>query len=145
MAPERSANPYLSYGRDQSCAMLLTIAAGNSRLTVEENSSSNGNGGNRFAGNTRNATSSVTEQAKSLFFEGGGRPISIDRGGSYGGGQKSGPEEIRVLYSGRHEGLAFYFARLVRPIWRNKITVVVCVYSHLASCADSTADRRSRT
>lgn len=32
--------------------------------------------------------------------------------------------EANVIYSGRHEGLAFYVARLLRPIWTQKITLV---------------------
>lgn len=60
--------------------MLLTIAAGNSRLTVGGDGVPNG-----ILANARTAGSIVAEHAKSLFFEGGGRPVSVDRGG-YGGG-----------------------------------------------------------
>lgn len=63
-----------SYGRDQSCAMLLIIAAGNSRLNLGDVSSN-------YSSATRHATSAVAEHAKALFFEGGGRPVSVDRGG----------------------------------------------------------------
>ncbi|KAM0752957.1 nucleoporin-domain-containing protein [Meredithblackwellia eburnea MCA 4105] len=104
-----------SYGRDQACAMLLTIAAGNSRVT---NADSTAPGG---GGLGRNAGSAVADHAKSLFFEGGGRPVSIDRGG-YGSGPSVGASDSKVIFSGRHEGLAFYLARLIRPIWREKIT-----------------------
>lgn len=54
--------------------MLLTIAAGNSRL--DGSASFNGNGGNA----SRNAAL-ASEHAKSLFFEHGGRPVAVDRGG----------------------------------------------------------------
>jgi len=59
--------------------MLLSIAASNSQLLQSDPSTSTAtaNGG-------RNANTAVAEQAKSLFFEGGGRPVSVDRGG-YGG------------------------------------------------------------
>lgn len=58
--------------------MLLTIAAGNSQLSLGDSSNSNFNG---YNSSNRLASSSVAEHAKSLFFEGGGRPVSIDRGG----------------------------------------------------------------
>lgn len=54
--------------------MLLTIAAGNSRLSL-------GDITNNYSSATRHATSAVAEHAKALFFEGGGRPVSVDRGG----------------------------------------------------------------
>ncbi|GAA5897181.1 hypothetical protein JCM5296_002246 [Sporobolomyces johnsonii] len=55
--------------------------------------------------------------AKALFFEGGGRPVSIDRGG-YGSGPQGQASDSKIIFSGRHEGLAFYFVRLIRPIWK---------------------------
>ncbi|CEQ42380.1 SPOSA6832_04172, partial [Sporobolomyces salmonicolor] len=110
-----------SYGRDQSCAMLLTIAAGNSQLQLAE-SADVPSGMSGFASiNARTATSTVADQAKALFFEGGGRPVSIDRGG-YGSGSQGQASDSKIIFSGRHEGLAFYFARLIRPIWKQKIT-----------------------
>lgn len=71
------------YGRDQSCAMLLAIAAGNSQLSLNESASAPQVGGmSGFqVSNSRNSSTSLADQAKGLFFEGGGRPISIDRGG----------------------------------------------------------------
>ena len=60
--------------------MLLSIAASNSQLVP-----SDGPGVSATAApGSRSTTSAVAEQAKALFFEGGGRPVSIDRGG-YGG------------------------------------------------------------
>lgn len=127
------------YGRDQSCAMLLTIAAGNSRLSSSDSSSTGyAPGSNAFA-NPRIASGAVVEHAKALFFEGGGRPVSVDRGGfgsesllfdtvrrirliSGAAGQQGMVSDSKIIYSGRHEGLAFYFARLVRPIWKQRIT-----------------------
>ncbi|KAI5478404.1 nuclear pore complex protein Nup155 [Pseudohyphozyma bogoriensis] len=105
-----------SYGRDQSCAMLLTIAAGNSKLGGRASELSQSYTA-RFGASGRSASSAVAESARSLFFEGGGRPISVDRGG-YG----STAADSKIIFSGRHEGLAFYFARLIRPIWKQKIT-----------------------
>lgn len=121
--------------------MLLAIAAANSQLTLNE-SPLPSIGMNGFAvSNSRNTNTSIADQAKGLFFEGGGRPVSIDRGG-YGSefffvsldrkceiderlnqavpqGQTS---DSKIIFSGRHEGLAFYFARIIRPIWKMKIT-----------------------
>ncbi|SGY61158.1 BQ5605_C007g04532 [Microbotryum silenes-dioicae] len=118
---------FTAFGLNQSCAMLLAIAAGNSRLTrtVSDSTSPSThlNGGSTYVSNSRNPTSAV-ENAKALFFEHGGRPVAVDRGGfgsqqlssnaSSGGGQ--------VIFSGKHEGLAFYLARLLRPIWSAKVT-----------------------
>lgn len=150
-----------SFGRDQSCAMLLAIAAGNSQVSLgneqqqqQQSAVAPGaapNGMNGFAtSNARNTPASLSDQAKGLFFEGGGRPISIDRGGygsesslssrivlrepverlklssssphSAGAQVASSSSENKIIFSGRHEGLAFYFARVVRPIWKMKIT-----------------------
>ncbi|GAA5897035.1 uncharacterized protein JCM6883_006558 [Sporobolomyces salmoneus] len=112
-----------SYGRDQSCAMLLAIAAGNSQLSLNESASAPQVGGmSGFqVSNSRNSSTSLADQAKGLFFEGGGRPISIDRGG-YGTGPQGQSSDSKIIFSGRHEGLAFYFARIVRPIWKMRIT-----------------------
>ncbi|GAA6013660.1 hypothetical protein JCM10207_004806 [Rhodosporidiobolus poonsookiae] len=103
-----------SYGRDQSCAMLLTIAAANSQLALAPEIAA--------ATGARSATAAVAEQAKALFFEGGGRPVSVDRGG-YGSTPQAAPSDSKIIFSGRHEGLAFYFARLIRPTWKAKITL----------------------
>ncbi|GAA6061215.1 hypothetical protein JCM10212_001536 [Sporobolomyces blumeae] len=111
-----------SYGRDQACAMLLAIAASNSQLTLTDSSTTPAIGMNGLAvSNARNTNSTVADQAKGLFFEGGGRPVIIDRGG-YGSGSQGQASDNKIIFSGRHEGLAFYFARVVRPIWKMKIT-----------------------
>lgn len=123
--------------------MLLTIAAGNSKLSLGEPSTTFGNStSNGFSSGSRNASTSMAEHAKSLFFEGGGRPVSVDRGGYCKpllrpsaphvlivtvmgiAGQRT-PLDSKIIYSGRHEGLAFYFARLIRAIWKSKITLLL--------------------
>jgi nuclear pore complex protein Nup155 len=67
--------------------MLLLIAAANSRLALSDSSPTatgvNGNGAIGFGGGARSSFS-VADHAKTLFFEYGGRPVAIDRGG-YGG------------------------------------------------------------
>lgn len=42
---------------------------------------------------------------------------------SLGGASSSATSDAKIIFSGRHEGLAFYLARLLRPIWRQKITI----------------------
>lgn len=65
----------------------------------------------------------LSNLASQAFFERGGKPVWIDRG-AYGGGVVTGGEpQGQVLYSGRREGFALYMARLLRPIWNEKITV----------------------
>lgn len=114
--------------------MLLTLAAGNPRAVAGEQ------GASGYGAYPRAPSSSVAEHAKSLFFEGGGRPVSVDRGG-YGGaflpwaaatrvadgssraaGQQAARSDSKIIFSGRHEGLAYTFARLIRPIWKLNIT-----------------------
>lgn len=63
--------------------MLLPIAASNSQLVLND-STTTSSPGNAVNAGARNTSAAVAEQAKALFFEGGGRPVSIDRGG-YGG------------------------------------------------------------
>ncbi|BGP18726.1 hypothetical protein JCM10213_009205 [Rhodosporidiobolus nylandii] len=119
-----------SYGRDQSCAMLLSIATGNSQLQAGDTSLSSST-----AQGAKGAQAQVVEQAKALFFEGGGRPVSIDRGG-YGSGPQTPASDSKIIFSGRHEGLAFYFARLVRPIWKQKITLAAGPGRQIANVPD---------
>lgn len=115
--------------------MLLPIAASNSHLAVSDSHEAGQAG-------ARHTSAATAERAKALFFEGGGRPVSIDRGGyggacrfrskprepfkadlrSAGGASTSAASDSKVIFSGRHEGLAFYLARVLRPIWRQRIT-----------------------
>lgn len=59
----------------------------------------------------------LSNLASQAFFERGGKPVWIDRV-AYGGGESQG----QVVFSGRREGLALYMARLLRPIWNEKVT-----------------------
>lgn len=82
--------------------------------------------------------------AKRAFQEFGGKAVKVDRG--YGQGELfvvlsaslsltssrsffnagpggSGQSGTQIYFSGRHEGFSIYFARLVRPIWRQSVTV----------------------
>ncbi|SCV71463.1 BQ2448_3051 [Microbotryum intermedium] len=117
-----------AFGLNQSCAMLLAIAAGNSRLTTtvsDPSSPSTHMNGSMYASSSRNPTSAV-ENAKAFFFEHGGRPVAVDRGGF--GSQphtSNAASGGQVIFSGKHEGLAFYLARLLRPLWSAKVTKAV--------------------
>lgn len=100
-----------SFGRDQSCAMLLGLASGNTFMSAERS-------GYSVFDEVVNVSPETAALAKQMFYDIGDRPILVDRG--YGGGDGQG----NILFSGRREGLALYFARLVRPLWRSKVTKV---------------------
>lgn len=87
------------YGLNQSCTMLLLIAAANSRLALSDTSPTatgvNGGGAIGFGGGARSSLS-VADHAKSLFFEYGGRPVTIDRGGYGGELEVNGKRDFRL-------------------------------------------------
>ncbi|THH08723.1 hypothetical protein EW145_g2498 [Phellinidium pouzarii] len=97
-----------SFGRDQTCAMLLALASGNTFLAMELNKLS-------LYDEVVSLSPEIASVAKQMFYEIGDRPLWVDRG--YGGDGQG-----NVIFSGRREGFALYFARLVRPLWRAKIT-----------------------
>ncbi|KAL7409572.1 Non-repetitive/WGA-negative nucleoporin C-terminal-domain-containing protein [Mrakia frigida] len=91
-----------TYGRDQSCAMCLAVASESSSPSTPVSS---------------DAISTATRWLYML----GEKPIKVERG--YGHGVAgAGQSGTRIDFSGKHEGLAIYFSRLVRPIWNQKIT-----------------------
>ncbi|KAF8328804.1 Non-repetitive/WGA-negative nucleoporin C-terminal-domain-containing protein [Cantharellus anzutake] len=109
------------YGRNQTCAMLLALASANSfvgaalslpvpfssaislHITPSQSAVANPTGSESIIDEaTQNA-------AKTLFYDWGQQPTEF-------------PNSLAVAFSGRHEGLALYFSRLVRPIWKSKIT-----------------------
>ena len=81
--------------------------------------------GNTFIASDRSSLSAYDEVvvlspdmagiAKQAFYEIGDRPHWVERG--FGGDGQG-----NVLFSGRRDGLAIYLARLLRPIWRSKVT-----------------------
>ncbi|KAL4242212.1 non-repetitive/WGA-negative nucleoporin family protein [Abortiporus biennis] len=97
-----------SFGREQTCAMLLALASGNTFLEIGDQS---------HLGSIASLNPELAAIAKSAFYEVGGHPSWSERT-TYGAAEQSGT----VTFSGRREGLALYFARLVRPIWKAKIT-----------------------
>ncbi|KAF5385502.1 hypothetical protein D9757_005350 [Collybiopsis confluens] len=91
-----------SFGRNQTCAMLLALASGNSFLEGIDN--------------TINPDLAAT--AKQAFYDFGEKPIWSERM-VYGKTENQGT----AIFSGRREGLALYLARLVRPIWKTRLVV----------------------
>ncbi|KAF8507029.1 nucleoporin [Russula emetica] len=96
-----------SFGRDQTCAMLLALASGSTFLEFGDQS---------ISGSITNLAPELTNVAKQAFYDCGERPMWAERM-TYGTGDGSGT----ALFSGRREGFALYFARLVRPIWKSKL------------------------
>ena len=115
-----------SFGRDQTCAMLLMVAAGNTNCDVR--------------------ASAIAETAKSAFLQAGERPVSSD--GGYGAVTTTQQPPRNMMFSGRHEALAYYLARLMRPLWRVKITkpapTPTSPKRQVANVADSTLIRLQR-
>ncbi|KAH9857879.1 nucleoporin [Lenzites betulinus] len=109
---EGNAQPLIdlrdSYGRDQTCAMLLAIASGNTFLDPMEQSP---------VGSMSRVSSELSGVARQAFYDFGERPTWSERV-TYGTSEGSGT----ATFSGRREGLALYFARLVRPFWKVKLT-----------------------
>ncbi|KAF8640990.1 hypothetical protein AX17_000635 [Amanita inopinata Kibby_2008] len=96
-----------SFGRDQTCAMLLGLAAGNLFLDVTENLPT---------GTMGVINPDLASVAKQAFYDFGDRPLWTERT-TYGKESQG-----LAIFSGRREGFALYFARLIRPIWRSKLT-----------------------
>ncbi|KAL6309880.1 nucleoporin [Sparassis latifolia] len=108
---EGNAQPLMefrdSYGRDQTCAMLLAVASGNTFLDIGEDSK---------LGTISTVSPELAVVAKQAFYEIGQRPTWAERA-TYGTNEGFGT----AIYSGRREGFALYFARLVRPFWKAKL------------------------
>ncbi|KAI0735282.1 nucleoporin [Earliella scabrosa] len=109
---EGNAQPLIefrdSYGRDQTCAMLLAIASGNTFLDPMEQSP---------VGSMSHVSNDLAAVARQAFYDFGERPTWAERV-TYGTSEGSGT----ATFSGRREGFALYFARLVRPFWKIPIT-----------------------
>lgn len=115
---------FSSFGRDQTCAMLLAIASGNTFLEMGERTS---------LGGISTVSPEIAMVAKQAFYDFGERPMWSERV-TYGTSTSPMPvtevaSNILVgegsgtaIFSGRREGLALYFARLVRPFWNAKLT-----------------------
>ncbi|KAJ7492694.1 nucleoporin [Mycena latifolia] len=99
-----------SFGRDQTCAMLLGLASGNTFLDSTDDSTS---------GTISMISPDVAAVAKQAFYDFGERPMWTERV-TYGTTDSQGT----AIFSGRREGLALYLARLVRPLWKSKLTAI---------------------
>ncbi|KAH8835728.1 nucleoporin [Flagelloscypha sp. PMI_526] len=92
-----------SFGRDQTCAMLLGLACGNTYLDCLDG--------------IPPVTLEIANLAKQSFYDMGERPMWAGRM-TYGQADAQGTAH----FSGRRQGLAIYLARLLRPIWKSKVT-----------------------
>ncbi|KAK7064289.1 nucleoporin [Favolaschia claudopus] len=97
-----------SFGRDQTCAMLLGLASGNTFLDSTDDTTS---------GTISMLNPDLAAVAKQAFYDFGERPMWTERV-TYGTTDSQGT----AIFSGRREGLALYLARLVRPLWKSKLT-----------------------
>jgi nuclear pore complex protein Nup155 len=94
------------------------LAAGNTFLSFEasEPQAYSLSGAGALLGTGKDGR--LSNLASQAFFERGGKPVWIDRA-AFAGGDAQG----QVVFSGRREGLALYMARVLRPIWNEKVTV----------------------
>lgn len=96
-----------SFGRDQTCSMLLGLASGNTYFDSVDGQST---------GTISMVSPEIAGVAKQAFYDFGERPIWTERV-TYGTAENTGT----AIFSGRREGLAIYFSRLIRPLWKSKI------------------------
>ncbi|KAK9759808.1 hypothetical protein K7432_016807 [Basidiobolus ranarum] len=108
-----------NYGRAQVCAMCLAIICGHPSV--------NSSGFDSLMSSQIGKNQSSISSAQKVFFEYGGKPILVDYQSNIVSSNDVGrplftPEPI---YSGRHDGLALFLARLVNPIWKKPFIVKV--------------------
>lgn len=106
---------FKKFGQSQSCAMSLAIASQNSMLTIapESHLSSTKTQGDV----PRYLSQDVISHAWRIFFDFGGHPRYEPPP------YPSQPaNDGKVTLSGRHDGLAIYLTRLLRPFWNQPIT-----------------------
>jgi nuclear pore complex protein Nup155 len=104
--------------------MLLGIASGSTFLEHTDGSS---------AGIISMMNSDIIAVAKQAFYDFGERPMWAERV-TYGTSKQpaicltnvsdcgQADSQGTAIFSGRREGFSLYFARLVRPLWRTKLT-----------------------
>ncbi|KAI0053328.1 nucleoporin [Auriscalpium vulgare] len=113
-----------SFGRDQTCAMLLALASGNTFLDLGDQSG---------IGTITTLSAEVANVAKQAFYDCGERPMWAERM-AFGTGDASGT----ALFSGRRQGFALYFARLVWPIWKTKLIKPGPLGLHVTNISEDT-------
>jgi len=117
-----------SFGVDQVCAMCLAVAC-NNPCVVTKSTAAYSSRRQSFASSSPN----IASGAKQLFFEHGGRPtpkeqfqthdgLSAHSNSMLGGTLGLSVSIPEFNYSGRHNGLALYLGRLLKPIWKEKIS-----------------------
>ncbi|TIB67852.1 nucleoporin-domain-containing protein [Wallemia mellicola] len=115
-----------NFGKDQSCAMALAIAAGNPvALSMGEDLYPAGSNVVTEPVPPATLSADITQSARRLFYDFGGKPVSIDRGyptAATSMNLDALSTNTEILFSGRHNGLALYLSRLLRPIWKEKVT-----------------------
>ncbi|KAI8913954.1 Non-repetitive/WGA-negative nucleoporin C-terminal-domain-containing protein [Powellomyces hirtus] len=103
-----------TYGAAEACAMCLAVAC---RHPASESSFK------EYAGNNH---AHLASAASRLFDDFGGVPsVAQPNQGNF---DMSGPlgyalPSPEIAYSGRHDGLALYLSRLLRPVWKNRVVV----------------------
>ncbi|KZP00865.1 nucleoporin-domain-containing protein [Calocera viscosa TUFC12733] len=112
------------FGKEQSCAMALAIACGNS-LTLRDWTPPSAPAGQDAGALMRYSVGfepqlqgqGVEMLAGRLFQRWGGHPIRLRMGAAQDDGT--------MLFSGKYQGLSIYVGRLLRPIWKEKVATVV--------------------
>lgn len=118
--------------------MLLGLASGNTFLDPS---------GALTSGTINTVSAEIAAVAKQAFYDFGERPIWTERVmyGTTGTSFRFSRPLNRLLnfviaenkgsaiFSGRREGFALYFARLVRPFWKKKVTVAKYVLTLLCN------------
>ncbi|KIY65128.1 nucleoporin [Cylindrobasidium torrendii FP15055 ss-10] len=94
-----------SFGRNQTCAMLLGLASNNSFLAPSDDAPSGA------------LSPDILNLVKQAFYDLGERPVYPNTSAW----QPQATDNKKIVFSGRKEGFSIYFARLVRPIWKTKI------------------------
>lgn len=97
--------------------MLLAVAAGNTFLDISPKSASTALTLRNGLGISKGPSvqGDLSNTAKQVFYDFGERPMWAER--SY----VTTPNSGTAIFSGRREGLAIYFSRLVRPFWKSKL------------------------
>jgi len=136
---------FARYGRDESCAMALAIAA-KTRFGGGEVSKSNGyeasDASNGLTGPMNGYTQSdqasksqwLSQRALMFYTEGGyfadanGLPLPHFKSQNPANGTAahlaSGPGSVdNLVHSGCYNGIALHFARLIRPFWKWSVTI----------------------
>ncbi|ORY01953.1 nucleoporin-domain-containing protein [Basidiobolus meristosporus CBS 931.73] len=105
-----------NYGKAQICAMCLAIVCGHPAVSGSTQTKFQSA---PFGHQASNNQTSVLG-AKAVYIKYGGRPSFVEsptytHGGS--GVERQTPTQD-FIYSGQHDGLALYIARLIKPIWK---------------------------